>query len=140
MLKAGVIEKSSSAWSSPIILVKKKDGTHRFVVDFRKLNSGAKYISTLDVKAAYWQIQLTARSKEVTAFTVSGRGLFQFTRMSFGLHSGGASWQKLIDRIVGSEFEQFAFAYIDDVVVVTETFEEHMEVLRKLFARFKKLE
>lgn len=101
MEKAGVIEPSRSAWSSPVVIVKKKDGKHRFCIDFRKVNSvterdayplpqvtatldklrGAKYISTIDLKSGYWQIPLTPASRPITAFTIPGRGLMQFTVM-----------------------------------------------------------
>lgn len=98
MLSEGVIEPSESAWSSPTVIVRKKDGKPRFCVDFRKLIEvsekdayplpfinaildklrQAKFISTIDLKQGYWQIPLTPASKPLTAFTVPGRGLFQF--------------------------------------------------------------
>lgn len=157
MLKNDIIEKSVSPWSSPILLIKKKDGKHRFVVDFRKLNKvtracayplphmnaildklkDAKYLSAIDVKSAYWQIPLSETSKEYTAFTVPGRGLYQFKRMPFGLHSGGATWQRLIDLIIGPELEPYAFAYLDDIIIVTETFEEHLRILNLIFDRLQ---
>lgn len=157
MLEMDVIEESVSPWSSPILLVKKKDDSYRFVVDFRELNkvskpcaypvpfisgildklSNAKYLSTLDVKSAYWQIPLEEKSRELTAFTVPGRGLFQFKRMPFGLHSGGSTWQRLIDMVVTADLEPHAFAYLDDIVIVTETFDRHLEILEKLFDRLK---
>lgn len=96
MLKLGVIERSRSPWSSPVCLAKKKDGSFRFCIDFRRLNKvtkkdaypipyvnaildhlkDAKYISSIDIRSAFWQVPLTERSKECTAFTVPGRGLF----------------------------------------------------------------
>lgn len=123
MLKLGIIEPSRSAWSSPILLVKKKDNSYRFCVDFRKVNSvtekdayhlpyassildqlrDAKFITSLDIKSAYWQIEMEENSKQYTAFTVPNRGLFQFTRMPFGLHNAPATWQRLIDQVIGSD-------------------------------------
>ncbi|KAL6421208.1 hypothetical protein ACFW04_013634 [Cataglyphis niger] len=113
MEAVGVIEPSTSAWSSPVVLVKKKDGKYRFCIDFRKVNDatekdayplpqvtatlkklrGAKYLSTLDLKQGYWQIPLESKSRPITAFTIPGRGLYQFKVMPFGLHSAPATFQ-----------------------------------------------
>lgn len=95
MLREEVIEPSQSAWSSPVVIVKKKDGKPRFCIDFRKVNvvterdayplphitatldklRDAKYLSTLDLKSGYWQMPLTSESRPITAFTIPGRGL-----------------------------------------------------------------
>jgi len=121
MLENGVIEPSRSAWSSSIVVVKKKDGSYRFCVDFRKVNEvsekdayplpqatatldklrRARYLSTLDLKSGYWQVPLHPESRPVTAFTVPGKGLFQFRVMPFGLHSALATFQRLLDGILG---------------------------------------
>lgn len=157
MLKLGVIERSRSAWSSPILLVKKKEGTYRFCVDFRKVNKvterdayplpyvasildrlrDARFITTLDIKTAYWQIPMEENSKQYTAFTVPNRGLFQFTRMPFGLHNAPATWQRLIDHVLGPELEPFVFVYLDDVIVCTSSFEQHIQVLEEVLKRIK---
>lgn len=157
MLADGVIEPSSSPWSSPIVLVKKASGGLRFCVDFRKVNEAsekdayplpridaildklreAKYISTLDLKSGYWQVPLKPESRPVTAFTVPGKGLFQFRVMPFGLHSAGATFQRLVDRIIGPELEPRVFAYLDDLVVIGKTFEEHLELLKEVFQRLR---
>lgn len=158
MLKLGVIEKSNSAWSSPILLVKKKDGNYRFCVDYRKLNSvterdsypipyisstldklrDAHYLSTLDIKSAYWQVPVAKASRPYTAFTVPGRGLFQFRRLPFGLHNAPATWQRLIDQVLGPELEPNVFVYLDDIVIVTQTFEDHLKILDEVFSRLRK--
>ncbi|XP_023312215.1 uncharacterized protein LOC111692437 [Anoplophora glabripennis] len=157
MLKQGIVEKSNSGWSSPILLVKKKDGGYRFCVDFRKLNKvterdsyplpyvtstldklrDAHYLSSLDIKSAYWQVPMAESSKQFTAFTVPGRGLFQFRRMPFGLHNSPATWQRLIDRVLGADLEPHVFVYLDDVVVVTQTFEQHLAILEEVFRRLR---
>jgi hypothetical protein len=152
MLAEGVIEPSDSPWSSPIILAKKKDGKHRFCIDFRKVNEvtrkdayplpfinvildklrRARYISTIDLKSGYWQVPVTEASKPITAFTVPSRGLYQFRVMPFGLHSAPATFQRLMDRVIGQELDPYCFAYLDDIVVFGETFEQHLEVLQEV--------
>lgn len=137
MLTKGVIEKSTSPWSSPILLVPKNDKSYTICVDYSKLNAatkrdaypisyilsildhlrGASNLSNLDIKSAYWQINLSDRSKEFTAFTIPNRGLYQFRRMSFGLHSL-ATCQRLIYRILGPELEPNVFVYLDDIIVM----------------------
>lgn len=150
-----VIEKSDSDWASPILMVPKKDGSWRFCIDFRKVNAvtqrdayplpyissildrlkNAKYISSLDIKSGYWNIPLSEESKKFTAFTVPGRGLWQFKRLAFGLHSAPATFQKFIDKILGPELEPFVFKYLDDIIIIAETFEKHLEILDEVLKR-----
>ncbi len=153
MLEMWVIKPSRSEWCSPVVLVPKKDGTLRFCVDFSKLNAvsafdpypmprvdelierlrKAKYLSTLDLCKGYWQIPLTNTSKELTAFRVPS-GLYQFTVMPFGFHGAAATFQRTMDCVLRGT-EDFAAAYIDDVVVYSSTWEDHMEHLSDVFSR-----
>lgn len=155
MISDGIVEPSSSAWASPIVMIKKKDSTYRFCVDYRRLNKvsqrdayplpyvsstldklrDARFLSTLDIKSAYWQIPVAESSRPLTAFTVPNRGLFQFRRMPFGLHNAPATWQRLIDRVIGIDLEPFVFTYLDDVIICTNTFEKHIEVLQEVLFR-----
>ncbi|XP_036146753.1 uncharacterized protein LOC118646913 [Monomorium pharaonis] len=155
MLEAGIIEPSNREWSTPRVMIKKPNGTYRFCLDFRKLNDvskkdayplpymnsildklrAARYISTIDLSQAYFQIPLEKNSKEYTAFTVPGKGLFQFTRMPYGLTGAPATFQRLLDRLIGPEMEPHAFAYLDDIVIVTRTFKEHLHWLGRVFNR-----
>jgi hypothetical protein len=157
MLELDVIEPSKSPWSSPVCLVKKKDDTYRFCVDFRQLNAvtkkdayplpyvssildrlrDAKYISSLDVKSAFWQVRLTPESREYTAFTVPGRGLYQFKRMPFGLTGAPATWQRIIDRVLGPELQPSVFVFLDDIIVVSQDFETHMNALETVLNRLR---
>jgi len=143
MLEQGVIEPSDSPWSSPIVVVRKKDGKHRFCIDFRRVNDvthrdayplpqvtatldklrGARYLSTLDLENGYWQVPLTPESRPITAFTVPGKGLFHFRVIPFGLHSAPATFQRLLDTV--------------DIIVISRTFSEHIELLAETFRRLR---
>lgn len=157
MLRLDVVERSQSPWSSPVLLVKKKDGKYRFCVDYRKLNAvterdsyplpyiehtlnklrNAHYLSTLDIKSAYWNIPVAKSSRPFTAFTVPGRGLFQFKRMPFGLHNAPATWQRLIDKVLGDDLEPYCFSYLDDICLVTKTFEQHISIMEEVLKRLR---
>ena len=157
MLADGIIEPSESPWSSPIVLAKKKDGKYRFCIDFQKVNEvtrkdayplpfinaildklrRARFISSIDLKHGYWQIPLTAASRPITAFTIPSRGLFQFRVMPFGLHSAPATFQRLMDRIIGPELEPYCFVYLDDIIVLGESFEHHLDMLKEVFSRLR---
>ena len=130
-IQVGVIEPSISPYSSPIVLVPKKDGSVRFCIDFRKLNkvtefdaepmpnmekiinriSGHKYFTKMDLSKGYWQVGLTERSKPLTAFETP-RGLFQFRTMPFGLNSG-ASFCRLMRIILSNHLNVDSF--VDDI-------------------------
>lgn len=156
MLKEGIVEPSKSPWSSPAILVPKDGGTkYRFCVDYRALNAvtrkdayplpyissildrlkGARFLSSLDIKSAYHQIAIKEDSKELTAFTIPGRGLFQFRRMPFGLTNAPATWQRLIDRVIGDDLEPYVFVYLDDIIIISPDFDTHLNVLGKVLDR-----
>ena len=152
MLELGAIQPSSSPWASPVVLVEKKDGDVRFCVDYRKLNQvarfdaypmprveevlervgPAKFISTLDLARGYWQVPMAGESKEKTAFTTP-YGLFEFNVMPFGLHNAPATFQRLMNRVLQG-CQEFAQAYIDDVVVYSRTWEEHLQHLYEVFS------
>lgn len=157
MLRDGVIEPSNSAWNNPVTLAPKSDGTFRFCLDSRKLNEvtkhdayplpyishildqlrDAKYLSSLDLKAAYHQILLDPESREKTAFTVMNRGLFHFRRLCFGLTSAGSTQQRLMDKLFGPEFSNKVFIYLDDIIVISPTFEEHVVLLERVKDRLR---
>ena len=155
MLDNDIIEPSTSGWSSPCILVPKPDGTYRFVTDFRKVNSvtksdsypipriddcidklgGATFVSKFDLLKGFWQVPLTQRAKEITAFATPDN-LYQYKVMPFGMKNSPATFQRMVHAVLqglhGCE------AYIDDVIVYSSTWEEHLSIMKELFSRLRK--
>lgn len=95
----------------------------------------ARYLSSIDLKSAYFQIPLDKTSKEKTAFVIPGRGLYQFTRMPQGLNTSAATWQRFIDQVVGSDISSNVSVYLDDIIIVSKDFEHHMKIPRKILDR-----
>jgi hypothetical protein len=126
MLRQDVIERAESEWNSPYLMVPKKDGSYRFVIDFRGVKRvcyplpnishildnlrNANYLSSLDIRSSYWEIPLEKNSRPLTAFSIAGRGQFQFKRMPFGLHSAAGTFQALVDRLFSPDLEPYVFA------------------------------
>ena len=158
MQKNGVIQPSASPWSSPVVMVKKKDGSHRFCVDYRGLNArtkpdafplpriddlldqlgGAKYFSTLDLASGFWKIQMEPQSRVKTAFTTP-HGLYEFLVMPFGLTNAPAVFQRLIQKVISglnpADGGDFVAAYLDDILVFSHTLSDHLDHLRKVLDR-----
>ena len=156
MLKLDIIEPSNSPYASPVVLVKKQDGTYRFCCDFRKLNSvtvfdaepignpeelfvkmaNSKYFTKIDLAKGYWQIKMKPSCKHLTAF-VTSEGLFAFKKMPFGLVNSGATFCRMM-RILLKGLEDVD-NFVDDIIVHTETWQEHVNALRSLLVRLREL-
>ena len=158
LLDTRVITPSESPWSSPVVLVRKKDGSHRFCVDYRNLNAvtkadtfplprvddlldqlyDCKYFSTLDLAAGFWQIRVHQKSMEKTAFATP-QGLFEFRVMPFGLTNAPSVFQRLMQKVLmGLNPENgpdFVSVYIDDILVFSSSLEEHIHHLQLVLER-----
>ena len=155
MLKWGIIEPSISPYNSPVVLVLKKDKSHRFCIDFRGLNAVTEFdsepmgdpklimanlkgdclFSKLDFSKGYWQIPLEDSAKPMTAFTTPD-GCFQFRKMPFGLINSGATFNRAMRKVLKDLAN--VDNYVDDVLVHSNDWKSHIEALRKTFERIRK--
>ena len=150
MLKQGIIEPASCEWASLIVIIKKKDDTICLCVDYQRLNAmtqfdvylmprkddildqmgQARYITTLDLAKGYWQVPVTEEDCLKTAF-ITPRGLCQLKMMSFGLCGAPAMFQCMMDQVIRG-MHKFASAYLDDLIIFSTTWEDHLTHLRAI--------
>ena len=153
MLALDVIEESESPYAAPIVLVRKKDGTNRFCIDYRVLNritvfdpepmpqandiyvklNDAKFLSKIDLCKGFWQIAMKREDRHKTAFVSPDRGCYQFKRMPFGLKNSPATFNRAMRKLLHGMLN--VSSYIDDILVHTRTWSEHLEALEELFGR-----
>jgi hypothetical protein len=98
--------------------------------------AGGKWFSTLDLKSGYWQVALHADDKEKTAFS-TGQGLWQFTVMPFGICNSPATFERLMESVLRGLIYDACLVYLDDIIVIGRTFQEHLDNLRKVFQRLR---
>jgi len=157
-LENDIVCPSTSVWNSPVVLVKKKDGSWRFTVDYRALNKVTKPIShplprledvfdsigesqatiftSLDLNSAYFQMALDPETKHKAAF-VTHEGVFEWNRLPFGLKNAPMSFQMLMSQVLRGLHWKFALCYIDDILIYSKDFEEHLDHLDKVFSKLR---
>ena len=158
MLKDGVIQPSTSPWAFPVVIAPKADGSPRFCVDYRRLNDitrkdsyplprmddlldrlgEAKFRSVMDLASGYWQIPMAREDREKTAF-ITPDGLFEFVVMPFGLCNAPAHFQRAMNKVLAGMNFFFTCVYLDDVIVFSKTFEEHIDHLDKVLTRLEQV-
>lgn len=145
MEKQGIIEECQSPWSAPMVLVKKRDGSVRICIDYRALNAktlkdsfplprisdildlveGACWFSTLDLTSGYWQVEVDPKDRDKTAF-VTTNGLYRFRVMPFGLCNAPSTFQRLMQLVLAGLDKRTAMAYLDDLIIMSSTCEDHL--------------
>lgn len=157
MEAAGVIRPSKSPYASPVVIVTKKDGSLRLCIDYRRLNScstrdafplprieealealgQAKFFSTLDLTCGYWQVEVAEHGKHKTAFSTP-MGLFEANRMPFGLQNAPSTFQRLMTCCFGGLNFTHLLIYLDDLIIFSKIFDEHLQRLQLVFDRLQK--
>jgi transposase InsO family protein len=157
LLKQGVIEPSKSGWNAPVIIVPKKDGTWRFAVDYRRLNSvtemdpapvpnmkatlsrmgGNVWFSCCDLLSSFWQQPLCENDRPKTAFSIYGLGQFQWKVVPMGLKNSPQTQQRAMEQLLSGLNPSRVMCFIDDILVAGQTFEEHLAHLDVMMRRLQ---
>ena len=158
MLEDGIIEESNSPWHAPILLVRKKNNEWRFAVDYHGLNSvtepmsfplphisdvfdtiadaKAEVFTVLDLKSGFWQLPLDPTTAHKSAF-ITHQGVYQFTRLPFGLMNAPVTFQALMTKVLLNLNWKIALVYIDDVLIFSKNFDQHLEHLELVFSNLR---
>lgn len=157
LLEANVIRESCSPYASPIVIVRKKDGSLRLCVDYRQLNNrtrrdsfplprieesldalcGARWFSTMDLASGYNQVPVAEADRMKTAFCTPF-GLFEFNQMPFGLCNAPSTFQRLMERMLGAQHFETLLLYLDDIIVFSASVDQHLERLDSVLTRLRR--
>lgn len=157
MIELDIIERSRSPYSIPIVPVFKKNGEVRLCLDARKINEiiipdcerpltidtilakfrKVKYMSTLDLRSGYWQVPLAKESRAPCSFLINGKN-YSYKRLPFGLNVSGAEFQKSMDMVLGTLTYDFVTIYVDDILITSESIDQHYRHIQEVLERFKK--
>ena len=160
MSSSGIIEPSTSMWQSPVVMVKKKSNEMRFAIDYRNLNkvtkqisfplprldnvfdklgqASASWFSTLDLASGFWQVPLDPETKEKTTFITNDGQKYNFTVLPFGLVNAPSTYQMVMDDVLRGLNWKILLCYIDDIIIFSSSFEEHLHHLDLVFQRLRK--
>lgn len=154
LLEQGIIEECESPYASPVVLIPKPDGKVRLCIDYRKLNSQTvqdtyplpriddllneakptPYMSTIDLRSGYHQVKVAKEDQDKTAF-ICPFGTYKFNRMPFGLRNAPATFSRLIDKFRSGLHDVFALSYLDDIIILSDTFQKHLSDLEQVLQR-----
>ena len=157
MLDAGIIQESKGPYSSAAVFVRKKDNTLRFCIDFRRLNeltvrdahylpridetfdrlAGSSWFSTLDLKSGYWQLDLDPKDRKYTAFTAGSLGFYEWVRLPMGLCNSAATFQRVVENVMGSANVESCLLYLDDIIVFSDNFDSHLQRLELVLTKLE---
>jgi len=154
--QAGFVQLVASPWASDVVLIKKKDGSYRLCVDYRRLNSvtykdsyplphidtcfgsmnGAVWFSILDLRSGYYNIPIREVDRDKTAF-ITRRGCFRYKVMAFGLTCAPSVFQRVMDLVICGLAYESCLVYLDDIIVFGQDFDSHVRRLREVFDRLQ---
>lgn len=157
LLAGGVIRPSKSPWASAVVLCRRKNGKLRMCIDYRRLNQrtvrdshalprpddifdrlhGAKWFSTLHMKSGYHQVELEDDHKQYTAFTLGPLGFYEHNKLPFGLTNSPSEYQRIMQECLGDYHLKICFIYLDDLIIFSSSFEEHLERLELILTRLE---
>ena len=155
-LEAGIVVPSSLSWASPVVLVRKKDGSVHFCIDYRRLNevtvkdayplpridmvldclSTARLFSTLDLQSGYWQLEMDPKDRSKMAF-ITKYGFYEYSKLPFGLCNAPSTFQRCMELVFLGLKWKTILIYLDDIIIFTSDFQEHLSHLEEVLEHLR---